>query len=244
MGRRPEAARYSSVASTRRSMTPGADVLAAALVDVDARVGEHAALERLLAHEQDLADRGRLGVGADERVACRRRGRSRSTRAASSRRGSAWGRSAGRRLPAGRISKRRCEARRAVPAPMRPRMVPPMTRAPLRSGLATKSLGVEADEVVGGGLVGVGGELLLAAGGAGARRARGWRTGASLATARRRAAAAGLGGRGELGRPWRGGGPWRCGRRSRRGSAWGRAGRSSSRRDGGARRPCARAGTG
>ena len=41
---------------------------------------------------------------------CRRRGRSRSTRAASSRRGSASGRSAGRRLPAGRISKSRCGA--------------------------------------------------------------------------------------------------------------------------------------
>jgi hypothetical protein len=46
----------------------GADVVAAAGVDVDARVGEHAALEGLLAHQQDLADRRRVGVGAEERV--------------------------------------------------------------------------------------------------------------------------------------------------------------------------------
>src|SRR3712207_7249921 len=43
-----------------------ADVAPAAAVDVDARVGEDAALERLLAHEQDLADRRALGVGAEE----------------------------------------------------------------------------------------------------------------------------------------------------------------------------------
>ena len=43
----------------------GLDVLAAALVDLEARVGEHAALELLLRHQQDLAD-GR--AGALERV--------------------------------------------------------------------------------------------------------------------------------------------------------------------------------
>ena len=50
----------------------GADVVAAAGVELDARVGEHVLDERLLAHQQDLADRGLLGVGAEERVLARR----------------------------------------------------------------------------------------------------------------------------------------------------------------------------
>ena len=47
----------------------GRDVVAAALVDVDVRVAQDVALERVLAHQHDLADRGRLGVAAEERVA-------------------------------------------------------------------------------------------------------------------------------------------------------------------------------
>src|SRR4051812_17595339 len=46
----------------------GADVLAAAVVDRDALVGEHAAGERLLAHEHDLADARLVGSGAQQRV--------------------------------------------------------------------------------------------------------------------------------------------------------------------------------
>ncbi len=46
-----------------------ADVRAPAAVDLDVRVGEDALRERLLAHQQDLADRRRLRVLADERVA-------------------------------------------------------------------------------------------------------------------------------------------------------------------------------
>ena len=46
----------------------GADVAGAAGVDVDARVGEHVAAQRVLAHQQDLAERRLLGVVAEERV--------------------------------------------------------------------------------------------------------------------------------------------------------------------------------
>ena len=49
----------------------GADVVAPAGVELDARVGEHVLDERFLAHQQDLADRGLLGVGAEERVLAR-----------------------------------------------------------------------------------------------------------------------------------------------------------------------------
>src|SRR5829696_8712057 len=45
-----------------------ADVRGAAAVDADAGVVDDALDQRLLAHQQDLADRGRLGVLADERV--------------------------------------------------------------------------------------------------------------------------------------------------------------------------------
>ena len=47
---------------------PGPDVALAAVVDVDSRIGDDPAGQRLLAHQQDLADRGVLGVGAEERV--------------------------------------------------------------------------------------------------------------------------------------------------------------------------------
>ena len=84
----------------------GLDVLAAAVVDLDARVGEHALDQRLLAHQQDLADRRASRRRGRRTGSCPWRGRSRSTRAASSRRGSASGRSRGAPRPAGRISKR------------------------------------------------------------------------------------------------------------------------------------------
>src|SRR3954470_9299690 len=47
------------------------DVAAAAGVDPDVRAVEYAPLQRLLAHQQDLADRRVLGVGAEERVLAR-----------------------------------------------------------------------------------------------------------------------------------------------------------------------------
>ncbi len=47
---------------------PRTDVLAPARVEVDVRVREHAALERLLAHQQDLADRRVAGGAAEHRV--------------------------------------------------------------------------------------------------------------------------------------------------------------------------------
>ena len=50
---------------------PEAHVAAAAAVDLDARVGEDALDQRLLAHQQDLADRRALGVLAEERVLAR-----------------------------------------------------------------------------------------------------------------------------------------------------------------------------
>ena len=46
----------------------GADVAGAAGVDVDARVGEHVTAQRVLAHQQDLPERGAVGVVAEERV--------------------------------------------------------------------------------------------------------------------------------------------------------------------------------
>src|SRR6185436_7941107 len=46
----------------------GRDVLAPALVDLEARVVEHDALELLLAHQQDLPGRGAGAVGRGERV--------------------------------------------------------------------------------------------------------------------------------------------------------------------------------
>ena len=115
--------------------------MAAALVDVDVRVAQDVALERLLAHQHDLADRGRLGVLAEERDCAWPSGRSRSTRAASSRRGSASGRSAGRRgRPGG--SRSACAGRASGRVlPIRPRIVPPLTREPFLSGLGTKSRG-------------------------------------------------------------------------------------------------------
>ena len=61
---------------------------------------------------------GFVGVARRRTGSCRRRGRSRSTRAASSRRGSASGRSRGAPRPAGRISNSTCGAR-AAPAPRR-----------------------------------------------------------------------------------------------------------------------------
>ena len=140
VGRRPEAARNSSVASTRRSIWPVADVVAAAVVDVDPRVGEHAPDERLLAHQQDLADRRVARRRRRRTGSCRRRGRSRSTRAASSRRGSASGRCAGRRGRPG--GSRTAGAARGGSSflPRRPRIVPATTRAPGRRRLSWTSL--------------------------------------------------------------------------------------------------------
>ena len=97
VGFRPEEARNSSVASTRRSIAPERMSAAAAAVDRDAVVGEHAAGEGLLAHQHDLADREAPRRRSRTARSCPWRGRPRSTRAASSRRGSASGRCAGRR---------------------------------------------------------------------------------------------------------------------------------------------------
>ena len=165
VGLSPEAARNSSVASTRRSTWPVCDVVAAAAVDVDARVGEHVALERLLAHQHDLADRGRLGVGAEERVALRGavdRGRLEQLPAVEDRlrvdpRGAAAGRADLEAHVRGVL---------ALVRPMRPSTVPPMTRAPLLQRLGDEVARVELDagaETAGrvvGGL-----ELEVAAGG-------------------------------------------------------------------------------
>jgi hypothetical protein len=49
----------------------GLDVAPPALVDLDVGVVEHALLQGLLAHEQQLADRGLVGVRAEERVLAR-----------------------------------------------------------------------------------------------------------------------------------------------------------------------------
>ena len=153
VGLRPEAARYSSVASTRRSIWPLRMSAAAAAVDLDPRVGEDALGQRLLAHQQDLADRRVRRRPRRRTGSCPRRGRSRSTRAASSRRGSASGRCAGRRgRPGGSRSAGAGPCVAAWRLPMRPRIVPPMTRAPLCSGLATKSRGSKPSGAACGGL--------------------------------------------------------------------------------------------
>ena len=110
VGLRPEAARNSSVASTRRSIWPVRMSLAPAGVDLDARVGEHARASASLLISRIWPIDGLLGVRRRRTGSCPRRGRSRSTRAASSRRGSASGRSRGAPRPAGRISKSRCGA--------------------------------------------------------------------------------------------------------------------------------------
>jgi hypothetical protein len=62
--RRPHAARREELERGRTAaVDPSAlDVALAAVVDLDARVAHDAGLELGLAHEQDLADRGRLGV--------------------------------------------------------------------------------------------------------------------------------------------------------------------------------------
>ena len=91
-----------------------------------------------------------------------RRGRSRWPRAASSRRGSAWGRSAGAPRPAGRIEKSTCAARPATVWPTRPITVPPMTREPSLSGPQPNLRRVEAEGA--GEVVLVGLEATLLAG--------------------------------------------------------------------------------
>ena len=101
VGLQAGAARNSSVASTRRSIWPVWMSLAPALVDLDARVGEHALLR---APPCSSAGSGRSSGSwrrGPRTGSCPWRGRSRSPRAASSRRGSASGRSAGRRCRRG-----------------------------------------------------------------------------------------------------------------------------------------------
>ena len=80
----------------------GADVVAAALVYLDALVGEDALLEQRLRQQHDLTDRHRAGlVLAVEHVAARGAVDRPWPRAASSRRGSASGRCSARRGPPG-----------------------------------------------------------------------------------------------------------------------------------------------
>ena len=75
--------------------------------------------------------------------------------------------------PAGRISKSRCGAFFAVVLPMRPSIVPPRTRAPLRSALGLEVARVEAERRAGElGRVAGGLELGVAAGGERVRAAR------------------------------------------------------------------------
>ena len=70
-GLRPDSARYSSVASTRRSIWPDLMSSLAARVDLDALVGEDALLEQRLGQEDDLADREavRLVVAVEDVLA-------------------------------------------------------------------------------------------------------------------------------------------------------------------------------
>ena len=105
---------------------PGGMSCAAAGVDVDALVGQHALLEQRL---RAAAGSGRSS-GRRAARSRRSRGRSRWPRAASSRRGSASGRSGARRgRPAGSRS-RGAAPRRPAAAPTRPMTAPPRTRAP------------------------------------------------------------------------------------------------------------------
>ena len=104
----------------------GGDVFAAAFVDVEALVGEDPLLQRLLGEQQDA---GAAEVGG-EAGSCPWRGRSPSPRAASSRRGSASGRSAARRVPAGRIEKLMWGSTPSAPPPIRASTVPAITFEP------------------------------------------------------------------------------------------------------------------
>src|SRR3954463_12066857 len=78
VGFRPLAARNSSVARTRRAPAapraaapPRRDAPPAAVVDLDVRAAQDPLRQRLLAHEQDLADGRVPGVRAVERVLAR-----------------------------------------------------------------------------------------------------------------------------------------------------------------------------
>ena len=117
------------------------------VVDVDARVVEHALLQLLLGHQQDLADGRACGRPSRRTGSCPRRGRSPWTRAASSRRGSAWGRSAGAFLPGG--LDRELDVRATVwpVSPMRPRIVPAMTCEPCLQRLELDVLAVQAEDL-------------------------------------------------------------------------------------------------
>ena len=125
----------------------GADVAAAAVVDVDARVGRARAGR---ARPCSSAGSGR-STGSRRRRrrtgSCRRRGRWRWTRAASSRRGSASGRSAGRRgRPAGSRTAGAARGDRALPR--RPRIVPATTRAPGRRRLSSIVVAAEPEDAL------------------------------------------------------------------------------------------------
>ena len=117
----------------------GLDVVAAAGVDLDALVGQHALLEHRLRQQQDLADREAVGVVAVAGRSCPTRGRSRSTRAASSRRGSASGRSTARRGRPGGSRSGRAAASPLVGVPTRPSTVLATTREPFLSGRSSRS---------------------------------------------------------------------------------------------------------
>ena len=122
-------------AEDRRSIEAGLDVAAAAGVDLDVGIGEHAVWSAAPWTSAGSAPIDGFLARGRRTGPRRRRGRRPSPRAASSRRGSAWGRSSGAFLPAGRIMNSRCEcARLATAPPIRPRIVPATTIAPALSG--------------------------------------------------------------------------------------------------------------
>ena len=120
VGFRPEAARNSSVASTRRSICAGADVVArrrrrSRCAGWRARGGPAPPCSSAGSGRSWASRRRRRRTGS-----CPWRGRSRSTRAASSRRGSASGRCAGRRGRPGGSRRAGAGPRARSVLPMRP----------------------------------------------------------------------------------------------------------------------------
>ena len=174
---------------------PAADVRAAAAVDLDARV---AAARAPRAPPCPSAGSGRSSAPCRRgrrTGSCPWRGRSRSTRAASSRRGSASGRCAARRGRPGGSRTGRAARRVSDVLPMRPRIVPPMTFEPTFSCSQLDVLGLQAEVVDEVALErrrarhdAAVEDLVLAAGLPGRRALRARRRGAACATSAARSA--------------------------------------------------------
>ena len=211
------------MASTRRSIAAGADV-AARRTRRSRCAGWRArgAASASLPMSRIWPIEGLLGVGAEERVLPLASGRSRSTRAASSRRGSAWGRCAGRRGRPGGSRSAGAGRASACGRPRRPSMVPATTRAPFLSGLRTKSFGSRPTAADDHRVVGDQRELPSPPAAHRAAGATGWRTGAAWRARRRRGRTrrARLGRRRRRGRAARPCGRRWCGGREAARAAW------------------------